>query len=174
MLALKILADAKGEINMATNNLVLEDARIGFRNFSGKEGRYNPEGRRNFCVFIDDDTAHMLESNNWNVRWLQPKDPAETPQAYIQVNISFDNIPPKVVMITSRGKTILDEDSVNVLDWAEIENVDIIIRPYMWDVGGRTGIKGYVKSLYVTIAEDEFESKYYDVPDSAINSLEDD
>ena len=156
---------------MVKSNIVIEDARIGFRNFSGKEGKFNPAGRRNFCVFLDPELGRMLEEDGWNVRWLLPKDPAEEKQPYLQVAVSYDNIPPKIVLVTSHGKTVLDEASVNVLDWAEIQNVDLIIRPYNWDVNGKNGVKAYIKSMYVTIAEDEFESKYFAVPDSASDSI---
>lgn len=156
---------------MVKNNIVIENAQIGFRNFSGNAGKFNPAGRRNFCVFLDNELGKVLESDGWNVRWLQPKDEAEEPKPYLQVAVSYDNIPPKIVLVTKKGKTILDETAVNILDWAEIASVDIIIRPYNWEVSGKGGVKAYVKSMYVTIVEDEFESKYYDVPDSALNTI---
>lgn len=156
---------------MVKNNIVIENAQIGFRNFSGNAGKFNPAGRRNFCVFLEQELGKVLENDGWNVRWLQPKDEAEDPRPYLQVSVSYDNIPPKIVLVTKKGKTILDDTSVNILDWAEISSVDIIIRPYNWEVSGKGGVKAYVKSMYVTIVEDEFESKYYDVPDSAVNTI---
>ena len=158
---------------MVNKNLVVENARIGFRNFSGKEGKFNPAGRRNFCVFLEKEMGEQLEKDGWNIRWLEPRDETEDRQAYLQVAVSFDNIPPKIVLVSSHGKTQLDESSVNLLDWAEITNVDLIIRPYNWTVNGKEGVKAYVKSMYVTIAEDNFENKYLDVPDSAINTMQD-
>lgn len=151
---------------MAVNQtLSIENARIIFRNFSGKEGRFNPAGRRNFCVIIDDnELAANLVKDGWNVRYLKPRDEDEQDQPYLQVAVRYDNIPPKVVLISSSGKTILDEENVNMLDWADISNVDLIIRPYNYDVNGKSGVKAYLKTMYVTIVEDEFEKKYAQSP----------
>lgn len=159
---------------MVTNNITLQDARILFRNFAGKEGKFNPAGRRNFCVLLDTELAEKLIEDGWRVRWLQPKEDGDEPQAYMQVSVAFGQIPPKIVLISSRGKKVLTEDEVGILDWAEIANVDMIIRPYNWEVSGNVGVKAYVKSLYVTIAEDDLEKKYRDVPDSAQSSMAED
>ena len=156
---------------MVEDNIRIEGARIGFRNFSGEEGRFNPKGRRNFCVFLEEDIAKDMEKEGWNVKWLQPREEGDELQAYLQVKVVFGKIPPKIVLVTERGKTRLDEDTVNILDWAEIQNVDLVIRPYNWEVNGNTGVSAYIKTMYVTLREDEFESKYYDVPDSAASAM---
>lgn len=148
--------------------VLIEDARIVFRNFSGAEGRFNAKGKRNFNVLLDDETAEAMLADGWNIKYLQPREEGDVPQARVEVEVGWreGSAPPRVVMITSKGKSMLTEDTVQVLDWAEIEHVDMIIRPYEWDVNGRTGVKAYLKSIYVTIVEDALELKYLDVPDT--------
>lgn len=150
--------------------ITIEDARIAFRNFSGKEGQYNAAGRRNFCVLIDESVAKDLISQGWNVRYLKAKESDDPDQAYMQVSVSYKNFPPMVAVISGNKKTILDESSIHVLDWAEIEKVDLIIRPYSWEVNGKTGVKAYLKKMYVTLVEDELEAKYSDIPNAAVHS----
>lgn len=146
--------------NQRVGNISIENARILFRNFAGKESKFNAKGKRNFCLLLDSDVAEELKDIGWNVKYLNPRDPEDPPQAYIQVAVAFDNFPPNIWMITGNKKTKLDEDTVSALDYAEIENIDIIVRPYTWEVNGKGGIKAYVKNMYVTIVENEFEKKY--------------
>jgi len=139
---------------------MVEDARIIFRNFSGKEGQYNREGDRNFAVVLTPDVADQMLTDGWNVRYLEPREEEDEPTPYIQVAVNFSNRPPRIVLLTSTTRTQLDESAVDVLDWADIQTADLIARGYDWSVNGKTGTKAYLQSLFITIEEDALERKY--------------
>lgn len=156
-----------------TNNVTIEGARILFRNFAGKEGQYNREGDRNFALLLPEDTAEDMLAAGWNVKYLKAREEGDSPQPYVPVAVKFGGVrPPAITMITSRGRTPLPEEMVEILDWADLANVDVIIRPYHWNVSGKTGTKAYLKTLFATIQEDELELKYADVPEIGTNALE--
>lgn len=138
----------------------IEDARIVFRNFEGKEGQYNRKGDRNFCVILPDDVAVQMAADGWNIRHLDPREEGDPPTPYIQVAVNFDNRPPRIVLLTSTTRTQLEEGSVETLDWADIATADLIARGYEWTVNGKSGVKAYLQSLFVTIEEDDLEKKY--------------
>jgi hypothetical protein len=98
------------------NTVLMEGVKIIFRNFSGKEGQYNREGDRNFAVLLDDKVAEAMTADGWNVKWLKPRedDEEEKEQAYLSVSLNFSKgRPPRVVMVTSRGRTHLGKRKLN-------------------------------------------------------------
>lgn len=143
------------------NRVTIEDAQIYVRNFAGAPDKFNPGGgKRYFCVFVDDPAqVQALIDDGWNVKHTAGN-PDYPPRAYLQVSLGWEYYPPKIVRISAAGRVPLDEDSVSILDWDEFENVDIVIRPYNWEAMGRTGKKAYLKTMYVTVREDELDLKY--------------
>lgn len=138
-----------------------ENVRLIFKNFAGKEDQFNAEGNRVFSVVIDEDVAQEAAALGWNVKNRPPREEGESPLFYIPVTVSYKKSKPRVVMITQDGKrTNLDEDSIEVLDFAYITNADVTLYPYAWSVGAKAGHKAYLEALYVTIEQDELERKY--------------
>lgn len=152
---------------MAKNNdLTLIDAQIIFRNFRGEETMYNRAGNRNFGVIIDDlEVADQMKQDGWNIKYLEPREEGDERAAFVNVTARFDNFPPTVAMISSSGKTYLDDNTVALLDQINIKQADMIINPWHWSrPDGTSGIKAFVKSLFVTIDETELDLKYADIP----------
>lgn len=144
-------------------NIAIENVKIIWRNFSGETSRYNKDGKRTFNIVLTDPAdVELLRRDGWKIKELQ-RDEDEEEAWTMQVSVNYGRITPMVHMINSQGKKrLLNEDTIDLLDGVEIANVDLIIRPYEWDVNGETGTKAYVKSMYVTIEEDQFASKYAD------------
>ena len=142
------------------NSITIYNAKLMYRNFSGKETEFNPKGSRNFCIFLEDDIAKKIEKEGWNVRWLESKNNNEAPQGMLSVKVGFGNYPPLLVVISDGRQTKLNEETVNMLDWAEIESCDVTLNPYNYVISGRSGVKAYLKSLYATLVVDELAKKY--------------
>lgn len=155
-------------------DVTMEGVRIIIRNFSGKIDVYNKFGKRSFLVLLPDDVAQAMAADGWNVKYLKPKEEGDTEQPFLKVTVNMDgDFPPRVVMVTERNKTLLDADTVALLDTADITNVDLIVSPYYYDMtatGGGKGISAYLRKGYFTINEDDLERKYGDIPDTAENS----
>ncbi len=143
--------------------ITIENAHLIYKNFGGVAKQFNAKGLRNFNVVLDIDLAKILEQDGWNIKWDDPKEEGDSPRARIKVSVRFDNYPPRVVLITKNGKSILDEDSIDILDWAEIERADLVLTGSSWDVQGKQGIKAYLRKAFITLSEDDLETKYSDV-----------
>ncbi len=149
------------------NKLVIDNARLIFKNFSGKGDNYNREGDRNFAVIIDDPkAAEDLADAGWNVRPLVSKDPDEEPTHYIKVKVSFKVRAPKVRLLSNHKQVFLNENTISSLDFAKIEECGVVISPYLWEVNGKRGISAYLDSMYAKIEDDPFADKYADYVDS--------
>ena len=149
-------------ITFAPRGIVqIDDARICFRNFSGRPDKYNREGDRNFAVIIDDqEVADALIEQGWNVKIRPPREEGDDPFMYLAVKVKFNDRGPNVYLKTGRATNRLDEESVDCLDNVDILGVDLDIRPYDWDVNGKTGRTAYLQSMEVTQNIDRFGARY--------------
>ena len=143
------------------DNLKIENAHIIYKNFAGNRDQYHP-GRRSFSVSLEAADADVLEADGWNIRRRPNKADPDVIINTLPVEARFDNFPPKVVMIGEASKrvTFLDENTIGQLDTAAIKNIDLMISPSAWNAAGRSGIKAYLKTAYVTIEEDDLDLKY--------------
>ncbi len=150
--------------NRRDSEVVIEGARLIFRNFQGKKGVYNPNGDRMFHIMLDAETAAAMEKDGWHVLERESKyDDSEEPSYYhLKVKVSYNPRarPPQIFLITGKNRTSLGEDELEVLDWGEFVNVDLIIAPFDWDVNGKTGRSAYLRSLYAEIYVDPLMLKY--------------
>lgn len=152
--------------------VTVRDAQMIWRNFEGRETVFKPAGNRSFNVVLDEKTAQQLSNDGWNVRTKEPRDEGDDYLHTLEVGVGYKVRPPRVVMITSNSRVNLGEETVGVLDWADIEKVDLIFHAYNWEVGGKGGVKAYLKTMFVTINEDELEAEY-GINDVSTASLED-
>lgn len=143
--------------------LQIDDARIVYRNFSGVGSKFNREGDRNFAVVIpDEDLAMRLKDEGWNVKIKDPRDEGDSPFMYLPVKIKFNDRGPIFHLRTGKNQIKLDEESISCLDRIDILAADMDLRPYDWDVNGKTGRTAYLQSIRVTqrildrFAEEEF------------------
>lgn len=156
---------------MPRPKLIIRDAHMILRNFSGRPSQYNAVGRRNFAVILDPELAQELKMTGWNVRMRRVIDPSEPPSFFLPVEAAFKPYPPIIHMITPTGQvdadgrmlnkeTLLSEDEVHILDVAEIERCDVVINPREWDDNGVARVKAYLRELYVKPVLYDFLSEY--------------
>lgn len=153
---------------MPQNNDVLtfEDVQLVFRNFAGRaRPPYDPPGSRSFNVIITDHAiAEQMIADNFNVKQFNEREGDEegTPRDYYtKVKVNYDGIrPPRIVLVTDRGRTTLEQSQVEMLDAAEIKTVDFTANVREWDKDGVPHYTLYLRTMYVTIVEDPLDAKY--------------
>ncbi|MBQ9014412.1 MAG: hypothetical protein IJ094_12840 [Bacilli bacterium] len=147
--------------------LTIRNAKLMFLNLTGNKSQFNPLGSRTFSVRLDIELGKQLEKEGWNVKPLYARDEMggrtkDIEGYHLPCAIRYDKFPPKIYLITDSNKTLLGENEIAMIDTADIKNVDLIINPSRYDnkrLQG-TGIKAYVKSMYITINEDDLMKEY--------------
>ena len=141
--------------------LQIDDAKIIFKNFEGRGDKFNRAGDRNFSLLIEDpNTADALVKEGWNVKIKPGRDEDEEPFMRLPVKVKFTEYGPNVYLRTGDRVNKLDEESISCLDDIDIESVNMDIRPYDWEVNGRTGRTAYLQSMEVIQRIDRFSARY--------------
>lgn len=152
--------------------IMIDDARIVFRNFSGAPTKFNPKGGdRTFSLVIPDEEVYeALKEAGWNVKKREPRDPDDTPFMHLPVKVKFhdgefEHLNPIVYLVTNGKRNTLKEDTIFVLDSVDVAHVDLDITPSKWTVNGGTGTAAYLKKMAVVQEVDRFEDRYGDDDD---------
>ena len=143
------------------NILEIEDARIIYRNFAGVGSKFNREGDRNFAVIIpNEELKDELVEAGWNVKIKPPREDYDEPFMFMPVKVVFNNRGPAAYVRSGDSVTRLNEDTIEMLDEIDIASVDLDLRPYDWEVNGKTGRSAYLQAINVTQNVDRFGAMY--------------
>ena len=149
------------DINNRGGILEINNARVIYRNFAGVGSKYNREGDRNFAVIIpDQEIADQLIADGWVVKIKPPRDDEESPFMYLPVKVKFNNRGPAAYIRSGNSVQRLNEDTIGMLDEIDIQSVDMDVRPYDWEVNGKTGRSAYLQSINVIQNIDRFGAQY--------------
>ena len=149
------------KINYARGVLEISDARIIYRNFEGAGSKFNREGDRNFAVIIpNEELCQELINEGWNVKIKEPRDEYDEPFMFLPVKIKFNSRGPAAYIDNGNTITRLTEDTIHILDEIDIASVDMDLRPYDWEVNGKTGRTAYLQAINVIQNIDRFGAKY--------------
>ena len=147
--------------------LQIDDARLIFRNFSGRADKFNAAGDRNFAIVIptQEHADALMENVNrfgvgWNVKIKAPREAGDEPFRYLKVKVKFNDRGPTVYLRSGNNRRQLDEETIGILDNIDIAHVDLDIRPY--DDEGTYGPHrtAYLLSMEVTQNIDRFAARY--------------
>ena len=149
------------QVKFRKDILEIEDARIIYRNFEGVASKFNREGDRNFAVIVpNDEIKDILVEAGWNVKIKPPRDEDDTPFMFIPVKVKFNNRGPAAYLRSGETVTRLNEETIGMLDEIDIQSVSMDLRPYDWDVNGKTGRTAYLQAINVIQNIDRFGDMY--------------
>jgi hypothetical protein len=150
---------------MANNipKIEIRGAKIARRNFRGEERRWqgkiiNSEGNRNFILIIPDDMVDDLMNDGWNLKQFKPSEDGEPGDYFLNIKVNFSYKPPTIWLISekpdgNKTRTRLDEDTVGELDFADIIDVKILVKPVVRQSSftGEDMVTAYLETMYVEI-----------------------
>ena len=132
--------------------VMVDNARIAFRNFKGRGSQYNREGDRNFSLVIpSQEIADVLTEAGLNVKIRAPREEGDSPFMHLKIKVNMDSRrPPKAYLKCDNAKPReLDAETIGILDDIDISNVDLDFSIYEWNRPDGSGRSAYLQSIYV-------------------------
>lgn len=130
------------------------------RNLRGEQTEFNRYGSRKFSIVLLPEEAEELVSLGYNAKIRPSRNNPDEKYCFIDVSVNYNNIPPKIYRVVGSKMSLLTESTIGVLDSSDIVNVDLVVNVRPWSINGASGFKLYASSMYVTVEEDVFASKY--------------
>ena len=153
---------------MAKENLVvIENTKLILRNFAGKATNYEPEDKPSFGVLISQEDADEFEAQGLPVKYLKPRHDEDVPIPFLKVRVNMKRDPAPLVVMkrfsedgTLVDKTVLDQDTISTLDYADIADASLRLSIYEWTFQKKTGKSWYLHDLVCNLNADDFLTKY--------------
>lgn len=134
---------------------------IMFKNFEGRGDTFNREGDRNFSLRLrDPDTADALIEKGWKVKIKDGREEDDGPFMRLPIKVKFTDYGPNVYLWTGNRRNELNEETIRMLDQIEIDHVNMDVRPYDWEINGRTGRTAYLQTIEVFQRVNRFDERY--------------
>ena len=136
-------------------------------NFSGdpERDRFGSDARQANIIIPDEAFALDLLENGFNVKVTKPRPEDEdyVPTYFVPIKLIYDsNWPPKVYLVVGDDvePKLLDEESIDTLDYCRILSVDAVLNPYHNPRTGKSSL--YVQTMYVVqdIESDPYANKW--------------
>lgn len=147
--------------------LTIKHARIAFPNFAGSPTKYVREGgKKTFCVILDEETGKNLAKDGWNIKWFKVREGEEKEprRAFMEVVVNYNaRRGPQIIMLIENENfppRYLTEETVLLLDHAEIVFADMILNGFRWTQDEMPNLKPYLNKMYVTVRQDELDKMY--------------
>lgn len=152
----------------STNRLTFHNVELRRRNFSGVKDDFNERGNRQVLIVVGKQHAYdlgfdsvtdmfnALKADDWKVKRFNATDENNDPDMYFPATaVYYDRDKSSIFMKTGRNSRLLTEQTVGLLDSADIENTDVILSKHYYDSHGKQGYNVRIKSMEVTVIEDE-------------------
>ena len=144
----------------------VDNGRIIWPNFAGREAQFNDKGKRNFAWRIEDpELADRLVADGWNVKIKPAREEGDIPFMHLAVKVNLEGWnPPNIYLVSGNVARKLDAETVGILDDIDIIKADFDIRAYEYDTPRGSGRAAYLHAARIVQRVDRFSMQEDDVP----------